>query len=330
MFDELVKDRFDLPNTKGDVGIEIELEGKRVDTGCSFINKYWNVVGDGSLNYNGMEFVLKRPISIKSAHIPLKYLQKSFDESGAKIVDSIRCGCHVHVNVQQLTVSQMFTFVCLYLAFEDVLVDLCGEGRQGNLFCLRMKDAEGLLEYITESISRNNLNILSTTNIRYASLNLSSLSKYGSLEFRAMKGDTNFKRIEAWAKTLVNLREIAVSIGSPKELLSILNTPRNSYNILSGALAEYFSIPHYNSVEGKLKDGLIYSKLVSTKYALKVEEEEVKIYKPSKLEKEMDAAEVMRMAREMNRMPVPPAPGPDIRGVHGAEMIEDEFWENQH
>jgi len=271
MFSKLVKDAVRLPtrlHTKGDIGIEIELEGSNIDRNCPLITRYWDVVHDGSLNDIGKEFVLKSPISIKSSYIPLKYLEKSFSRSNAHINDSIRCGCHIHVNVQDLTVAQMWTFVSLYIALEEVLVDLCGEGRQGNLFCLRLKDAEHLLQYINESIKIGDLKALGTTNIRYASVNLSSLVKYGSVEFRAMKGDRNFNRINAWAKTLINLRDMAVEIGSPDRLTSVANDVEALGNIAYKIIDNYF-LPIKTSLKlnEQLRSGINYSRLINAIYS---------------------------------------------------------------
>ena len=49
--------------------------------------------------------------------------------------------------------------------------------------------------------------MLDTDQIRYCSLNYSSLFKFGTLEFRALATLPNFEKIEEWAIILVNLRD---------------------------------------------------------------------------------------------------------------------------
>ena len=55
--------------TDGDVGIEIEVEGRRLP----ITEKYWRMEKDGSLRGpENMEYVLDRPMSLKDAKKALK------------------------------------------------------------------------------------------------------------------------------------------------------------------------------------------------------------------------------------------------------------------
>src|SRR3546814_18812942 len=88
-----------------------------------------------------------------------------------------------------LTMTQLYSFMTVYLILENVLVGWCGHSRCGNLFCLRASDAEWLLTSIRAAAEgRTFKHSLHSDNLRYASMNVKALGDYGSLEFRAMRG----------------------------------------------------------------------------------------------------------------------------------------------
>jgi len=150
----------------------------------------------------------------------LTLLDKYYKVNETEVFESVRTGVHVHVNVQKLTIVELFTFITAYLVLEDLLVNYCGEFREGNLFCLRVKDADYLL-YMLEQTARTKLfNRLNNDILRYASMNVVSLHKYGSLEFRAMRGTRDLDLIGDWAGILLNLRNQSVKFSTPAELFN--------------------------------------------------------------------------------------------------------------
>src|SRR3546814_21174594 len=89
-----------------------------------------------------------------------------------------------------LTMTQLYSFMTVYLILENVLVGWCGHSRCGNLFCLRASDAEWLLTSIRAAAEgRTFKHSLHSDNLRYASMNVKALGDYGSLEFRTMHGN---------------------------------------------------------------------------------------------------------------------------------------------
>lgn len=200
----------------GDVGIEIEVEGVNLP---DVIPKYWNAVADGSLRGESKEYVFKQPLKLDKANEALILLNKTFDEYKSKISESYRTSVHVHVNVQSLTFKQLYTYMCLYITFEDILIDMCGPERGGNLFCLRVSDAEHLLESLRNTLLSGNHNTFVGDHLRYASMNVNSVGKYGSLEFRAYRGTTKTEDISLWASLLVQLREAAKLYDNPQQIV---------------------------------------------------------------------------------------------------------------
>lgn len=206
---------------EGEVGIEVELEGENLPTNIPKLSsqskKHWTVTNDGSLRGDAYEYVLAAPVVRKEVDEALDQLYRKLDS--ATLLDSGRAGVHVHINVREMTMTQMFTFALLYLVFEKVLVKFCGESREGNLFCLRISDAEYLSMALTNAIKTSRFDRLSSDDLRYASINFTALRKYGSLEFRAMRSPVSKEVIKQWVDILLSLKDAALRFNDPEELM---------------------------------------------------------------------------------------------------------------
>ncbi|WEU69445.1 putative amidoligase [Pseudomonas phage vB_PaeM_Ty] len=204
---------------KGDVGIEIEVEGKNLP---KHFEKYWRVEADGSLRgEDNAEYVLEKPLTIKQAKLALSHLNMQYKKHQAVVDDTVRAGVHIHINVQQLNIVELYNYMTLYLILEELLVKFCGPYREGNLFCLRACDAEWLLFRLSEAArSRQFRRVLTDDNLRYGSMNVKALGTYGSLEFRAMRGTRDLNLIHKWATILLDLREAAKKFTDPKDIIN--------------------------------------------------------------------------------------------------------------
>lgn len=207
-----------LPEQKGDVGVEIEVEADNIPS-QDYICNYWRKERDPSLRGESAEFVLKKPLALKDLSKAFRELQYGMDTSGMRVRPTYRAGIHVHVNVQQLTPTQLVTFITAYFMVEEVLLRFCDKTRLGNHFCLRMSDASYSLDSLVDFITSENIQTLNTDDLRYSSLNVTSLFRYGSLEFRALESTMDFERIQIWAGVLTHLRDYATSLRNPTELL---------------------------------------------------------------------------------------------------------------
>jgi hypothetical protein len=245
-----VMDWFGLPKellTNGDVGIEIEVEGKSLPRPA----KYWRCEYDGSLRgEESMEYVLKEPLSLDEAGVALAHLRDCYNQSKSVIDDSVRAGVHVHVNVQQLNIVELYNFITLYLVLEEILVKFCGETREGNLFCLRSGDAEYLLSRLVQAVRGRRFRILVDDNLRYSSMNVKALGTYGSLEFRAMRGTEDLGLIHKWAETLVGLREVAKTFTDPMDVITGFSAGDAGHFLHKclGANADLFKYDGYEAV----------------------------------------------------------------------------------
>jgi hypothetical protein len=224
-------------------GIEIEAEGEGMR---KVANKYWNTEDDGSLRgeypESRAEFVMKKPVTAEEVKPALESLVKALE--GAKFDFSYRTSVHVHVNVQELTMAQILNMVYTYLLLEEPLMTYCGKARKGNRFCLRLRDAEGMLEVLREMFRDENGYRNAGDNVRYSAINLAALNKYGSIEFRGMRGNIDVETIHTWTKILGSIREFATQHESPKSILALVEK-LGAITFMKTVLGENFDILNY-------------------------------------------------------------------------------------
>lgn len=201
----------------GEVGLEIECEGPRVRT---ISTEFWRTVSEGSLR-GGKEYILQRPVLHKYVGLALEDWKEATKDNIYE--ESIRTSVHVHLNVLQHTLTEVYNIVAAYLFLENLLVRFCGETREGNLFCLAFSEADTIIQRIMEgnkhSFFNDNGNAIflhSMGEAKYGGLNFAALPTFGSLEFRTMRGTTNTKLIEEWVDLLWKIKQTAVKYDNPE------------------------------------------------------------------------------------------------------------------
>lgn len=234
--------------TNGLFGIEIETEGHNLSP---IVPPQWKVEDDGSLRgqfpTERAEYVLKKPLDLQKAIDAVVKLREVQDANKAVLNFSFRTSVHIHVNVQQLTFPQYLNMIYTYLLLEEPLVRYCGKERVGNRFCLRLQDAEGLLDYLF-MLFRQGYSAMRYINgdaVRYAAINVAATAKYGSLEFRSLKGNMDVPYITTWIQALDHIRSFAMEMKDPQEVhnLFVNNTPEQFAEIVLGDVYESFIYP---------------------------------------------------------------------------------------
>lgn len=260
----LIKDLVMKPSLKGDVGVEIECEGKRLPNA---MDGAWKAVEDHSLR-NGMEYVYKTPLTFDKVEASIDHLNVRLADS---VLDfSFRTSVHVHVNCLEMDYKHVLNYIFLYLLVEDLMVAYCGDNREGNRFCLRMRDAEGIIEEVKKLYQyRNNPpqleEIIRRDHLRYASINIEALIKYGSLEFRAMRGTTDKAILLPWISTLLHIREYAKRFNDPMEIATLLED-LGADVFAREIIGEYYHLFHsHNAGESVLTNYSLSSDLIYTK-----------------------------------------------------------------
>lgn len=210
MFDKTILEYLKLRPTQGDVGIEVEVELMRGVSETIFNQDLWLVEEDNSLHGNGYEFV-SPPLQMEAIEPAIGDLLGHILDKDNEILDSVRAGVHVHLNAQSWTVGQLFKFLCVYYPLEIPLTRFCGKGREGNLFCLRGTDASAIITRLGYCVDHSRLNLIHGDFLRYAALNLQSLFKFGTVEFRALRTEPDLSNIVPWCNLIKSLEDYALN-----------------------------------------------------------------------------------------------------------------------
>lgn len=219
---------------QGIVGIEVEqeshtaLELPELDS--------WSVHNEGSLRGFGFEYVLSPPLPTEKALSYTEILFKQLEqEPNYKPTSSIRTSIHAHFDVTKYSFNQLLTFTGVYWMLEEFLSDFAGETRKGNLFCIRLKDSLYFSKVLSEVLSKPGRlkAMLCSEHMRYSSLNFASLSKFGSLEFRLMRGTANVEEVKLWVNALECIRLYALKFNNLKEFVETFYRSIPAEDVLS-------------------------------------------------------------------------------------------------
>lgn len=182
----------------------------------------WDFHTEGSLRNFGFEWVQKNPASIKQTKIWLDHLLTTMDKLKGSIPysNSIRTSTHVHFDVTRYTFLDLVNFCTVYWILEEFLSHFCGQSRKGNLFCLRSKDATICQTFLSKAIrDRAPFQFhMFGNDYRYSGLNLASVKKFGSLEFRMMRGTGDKQLILDWVNILNSIRLFSLQFKTPLEV----------------------------------------------------------------------------------------------------------------
>jgi len=213
--------------TKGEVGIEIEVEG--VNLPADDTPAPWVYHIDHSLRApkepGGMtaEYVLSKPLPFDEVPAALKKLWTKFKSKKSKLVDSNRTSVHVHLNVQNFFLNRLTSFCALYFIVEEILTEWCGEHRVGNLFCLRAKDATAIVTHLKNFIQEDGRYQIGEF-MHYSALNANALKKYGSIEVRTLRGCSDPSVIIDWVEILERIYNLSEEYPDPREVCTALSS----------------------------------------------------------------------------------------------------------
>lgn len=190
-------------------GIEIELEGSKIVSQSydTAVTKTWTLKDDNSLRNSPQraEYVSSFPIDFKHIGDHLLELSEYLESNNALIKNSHRCSVHVHRNVMDVDVFELYKIITIYYILEEVVLNLYGNTRKGNRFCLRLKDAI----MTPNNIRAGFIGFQFSRDRRYSSLNLSSINQIGTIEFRGFDSVTNVRDVFNYISTIENIFEAA-------------------------------------------------------------------------------------------------------------------------
>lgn len=212
------------------VGVEVEAEGTysgemQDRQYCSELPRHWDFINDGSLRGLNFEAVLSHP-SGGSELVEALYCLEELCE-GRRINFSARTSLHVHVNALDMSISKIALMLGVYLVFEEAIFSYVGGSRNSNNYCMPLLGDRATAAAL-QCLSTNDKNLLyMVTDIRwpsaylkiqgkigaeyylskYSALNLTTLPKFGTLEFRHHEGTYHKSEILEWVNILLSLKE---------------------------------------------------------------------------------------------------------------------------
>lgn len=260
------------------VGIEIECQTGRSPLNQEALYTFWNNVPEGSIR--GYELVLGNPSSGVGTINALNVLESSMPSDRFSDAFAETTSTHVHINCLDMTIPQMLNFIILSIMFEKVLYNYVEPHRNKNHFCLPITDAKDVLKrintFITSyrarpSAARGHMErLFSQSSCKYAGINLSSLVRYGTLEFRMHHGTCDFDAIVRWLNILLSIREYAV--GEGREPTNILETKKEVgiSTIFTEVLGTYSNILSYDGVEADILDGIRHAQDIVSAYSIPI------------------------------------------------------------
>src|SRR5690606_31105158 len=135
---------------------------------------------------------------------------------------TIRCSTHIHVSILGHTTTQIYNSMLAWYFVENLFVQTQSLNRQGNLFCLRLSDAEEIAISIKDSLDKpgDGFSTFHPERNRYAALNLCAITKIGSFEFRFLDAMTNHDDLDKWCKILYRIVNTTKDI-PPDKLLKM-------------------------------------------------------------------------------------------------------------
>ncbi|AXH71982.1 MAG: hypothetical protein [Podoviridae sp. ctbj_2] len=243
------------------------------------IDGVWKVVRDGSLR-NGAEYVLNAPIPLNTVMAALEMMEQHFKAHGTKPHYSFRTSTHLHINLQNATYEQLLAVIFTYLCLENVMVNSCAEHRRANRFCLRVSDAEGLLDTVHKLIRYRRLGgagfygCLNQGMLKYAAMNLYTLRKYGSLEFRSLEGTADWEKISNWATAHINIRDAGMRYGTIEKVWERLNEI-GAQSFMQEVLGDMFETFYYEGCEHHILEStsLMYDLVLTAEQVKQAQEE---------------------------------------------------------
>lgn len=226
------------------VGIEIEAEGENIK--MSEVAD-WRSEDDGSLRGefpNSRHEFVSGILDIKDVSSAIKALIE--DQKEAEFDFSFRTSTHVHVNALDMPLEKLVNYIYLYYLLEKDLFEYCGPSRKNNRFCLRLVDCEYQLSILKSMIENSfrELRFIISDELRYAACNMASLLKYGTLEFRGMRGTMDHDVLMNWVGMLVRLKDMAMSYASPSAIYKeALENPNQFLDKIYGQYRDVFRNP---------------------------------------------------------------------------------------
>lgn len=241
MFSDMLQKKprniFKPPKQEGQIGIELELEGRMGALAADTLPRSWHVKPEGSLR-GGYEFVTVKAGALKNVLEKVKTLADYFTSIGIVVnAKAYRGSTHIHVNVQEETFHHVLGCLVVFTAIEPLFLRLCGPSRNGNLFCMSSYDTGDLFFYtksLVRAIRGGNFGAWPARG-KYASLNFETIQNFGSIEFRCFPTSISPDEISRWCNWCVEILN-TVKLSKDRAFYDVLNKALANPTGIAGSL----------------------------------------------------------------------------------------------
>lgn len=160
---------------------------------------YWKLVTDQSIDGTGGEIVSPILMGDEGAR-QLELVIAALDTIEGISVN-VSCGLHVHLDVADLTVNEIQTTYERYADYESQIDMIMPRSRRGNnsRWCGSITNVKTRVKNVRTKSKAGLANAAG----RYYKVNLQSLTRYGTMEFRQHSGTINFDKIINWVSFLM-------------------------------------------------------------------------------------------------------------------------------
>jgi len=222
-------------NKEGELGIEIEMEGRNLPSGGDLAHirtptgNTWVTHIDPSLRGESSEYVTGAPFLVEETELLVNGLYDAFATKGSRLTPTNRCSTHVHVNMSGATINEVVAVFALWTMFEEILVRLHGENRTKNHHALTALDCPSNLQSFD-------------TLLRRGLFQLNNGAKYMAINFKQIaegdKGKTPFGTVEIRAGDAYNtpgpvIDWVRLCYGLVRTAVTTYNNPRLLVNHIS-------------------------------------------------------------------------------------------------
>jgi hypothetical protein len=154
----------------------------------------WKLVYDSSVT-NGFELV-SPPTEMEDVEYAISTAVAALDAIGARV--NKQCGLHVHHDATAMTAQQVASVVGMYGHYEEYLSGAMAPSRRDSRWAKPVRSyAEMFLNGAFETYEQV---IRMLNGDRYHTVNVLSLMRHGTIEFRQHQGTTNAEKIINWVK----------------------------------------------------------------------------------------------------------------------------------
>lgn len=195
----------DIPFKDHPVGVEIEVEqprGEQHGIVGELITEAFTVHADNSLR-NGAEYVTKLGILAGDAVAYMEPMEKFLNRSKF----SFRCGLHVHIDVTEHSLADIYKVCLLYSVFEQMLFRISGE-RRANKFCVSVQDSASVVGNLMHYGHKGEWPAVADAlyqGTKYAAMNIRPVTTRGSIEFRHHHGTASKEQVQQWMAFLLDI-----------------------------------------------------------------------------------------------------------------------------